>query len=526
MGDTTRPQYEVAVIGAGPGGIAAGAKLRMAGIDDFVILERAEDVGGSWHENNYPGIAVDVPSTTYQYSFERNAGWSRFFAYGPEVQRYHADVARKYGLYERTRFGSNVEREMWDGESRCWVLHLGDGTEVTARFVISAIGAFVRPKGDVGIPGADSFRGKVQRPTSWDGDYDLSGKSVGIIGTGASAVQIIPAIAAEVGALTVFQRTPVWSVPKPDFVVPRVMKAALAIPGVSAFINGIAFVAVDLMLRLVANSPIGLFRPAASRFDAWLIAGYRRYVGFVVKDPATAAKLSPDFGVLAKRPTLSSGYLPAYNRDNVSLVTEPIAEITTDGVTTRDGVARPLDVLILATGYEVFSDPETYLPGTIVGRDGFDLATFYREHGLQAYQSVSVPGLPNRWTLVGPYSWSGTSWHAFVETTADHAIRAIGETRRRGADVCEVRAEAAAEYHRSVHRRAEGVRYYLCELNGHVPTYYRNSQGDSTYIRPESFFAARRRTRKFPLEDYRYETGKSVSASTPGEAVNAVPGGF
>jgi cation diffusion facilitator CzcD-associated flavoprotein CzcO len=504
------PQFEVAVIGAGPGGIAAGVELTTAGIDDFVILERADDVGGSWQENKYPGIAVDIPSTTYQYSFARNPNWSRIFAPGAEVQRYHADVAAQYGLYDHIRFNTNVEREVWDDEGRFWALHLGDGSIVTARFVISAIGAFVRPKADVGIPGAGSFAGKIQRPTSWDHRFDMTGKAVGIIGTGASAVQIIPAIAPEVGTLTVFQRTPVWSVPKPDFRVPRPMKWALSIPGVSASINGGAFVIVDLLLRFVGNTPMRIFRPIADKFDAALIAAYRRYVRLVVKNPETAAKLSPDFGLLTKRPTMSTGYLPAFNRDNVTLVTDPITEITPDGIRTRSGAHHRLNVLILATGYEVFSDPETYVPGTIVGRNGFDLAKFYNEQGLQAYQSVSVPGLPNRWTLVGPYSWSGTSWHAFVETTADHAIRAITETRRRGAVVCEVRKEAADEYHRQVHERAAAVRYYLCELNGDTPTYYRNSQGDSTYIRPEGFFEARRRTRNFPLDDYRYESADSV----------------
>lgn len=518
------PRYEVAVVGAGPGGIAAGVKLRKSGIDNILILERSDDVGGSWHQNDYPGIAVDVPSTTYQYSFDRNPNWSRLFAYGPEVKQYHADVAKRHGLYERIRFNANVERETWDEEGKFWSLHLHDGSVVTARFLISAIGSFVRPKGDIGIPGADSFGGKVQRPTSWDHDYDMTGKAVGIIGTGASAVQIIPAIAPDVGTLTVFQRTPVWSVPKPDFAVPKAMKLALSVPGVSAAINGVAFVLVDLLLRFVSNTPIDRFRRIADKFDERLIAGYRRYVKFVVKDPVTAEKLSPDFGILAKRPTMSTGYLPAYNRENVSLITDPIEAITPEGVKTRDGVLHKLDVLILATGYEVFSDPETYLPGTVVGREGFDLAKFYNEEGLQAYQSVSVPGLPNRWTLVGPYSWSGTSWHAFVEMTSDHAVRAITETRRRGAVVCEVRKEVADEYHRQVHQKAEGVRYYLCELNGKVPTYYRNSQGDSTYIRPESFFQARRRTRNFPLDDYRYEIAiaqPQASAGRPAAAAHS-----
>ncbi|MFV8310961.1 flavin-containing monooxygenase [Mycobacteroides chelonae] len=499
------PQYEVAVIGAGPAGIAAGAKLRMAGIDNFVIIERSEDVGGSWHENHYPGLGVDIPGIAYQYSFARNPKWSRFFPYGAEVKQYHVDVADRFGLYERTRFNCNVEREVWDDAGRFWTLHMNDGTTVTARFLISAVGAFVRPKEDVGIPGAKSFKGKVLRPSSWDDNYDLSGKTVGIIGTGASAVQIVPSIALQVDSLTVFQRTPVWSIPKPDFVVPRCLQRVLSIPGLVKVVHGGALVVMDLLFRAVSKPPMPVIRPVMDKFDALTIAAYRRYVNWVVTDPATAAKLTPNFGAIAKRPTMSSTYLKAYNRANVSLVTDPIEKITPTGVKTGDGALHKCDALILATGYEVFSDPETYRPGTIVGRDGFDLAMFYREEGLQAYESVSVHGLPNRWTLVGPYSWTGSGWHSFVEMTADHAIRAITETQRRGAAVCEIRRDAAQAYHHETLARTEGFRYYMAELNGHVPTYYRNSQGDTTYLRPAGFFEASRRNRRFPLDDYRYE---------------------
>ncbi|QIS04342.1 NAD(P)-binding protein [Nocardia brasiliensis] len=498
---SSTPQFEVAVIGAGPGGIAAGVKLRKAGIDDFVIIERAADVGGSWHENHYPGIGVDIPTLAYQYSFARNAKWSRFFAQGEEVKQYHVDVAHKFGLYPRLRFNTTVGREEWDDTAGVWKLHTGDGSIITARFVISAVGAFVRPKQDIGIPGARSFKGKVQRPADWDHDYDMSGKSVGIIGTGASAVQIVPAIAPQVGHLTVYQRTPVWSVPKPDFRVPAVMKKVLGTPGLQATIHGGVLVAVDLVLRAVLRTS----HSALARADAFCIRAYRRYVARVVHDSETSAKLTPNFGLLAKRPTMSNHYLKTFNRANVSLVTDPIEKITPTGIKTRDGGLHKLDVLILATGYEVFSDPETYRPGTVVGRHGFDLAKFYNEEGLQAYESVSVPGLPNRWTLCGPYSWTGSGWHAFVEMTADHAIRAISETHRRQAQVCEIRKEAAEAYHRKVYERAEPLRYYLSELNGHVPTYYRNSQGDTTYVRPSGFFEAARGNRKFPLDDYRYE---------------------
>lgn len=503
---TTAPQYEVAVIGAGPGGIAAGIKLRKAGIENFVMIERADDVGGSWHENHYPGLGVDVPALAYQFSFARNAGWSRMFPLGAEVKQYHVEVAERFGLYPHIRFGVNVEREEWDDAHGFWKLHITDGPVVTTRYLISAVGAFVRPKEDIGISGAKSFKGKVQRPTDWDHDYDMTGQRVGIIGTGASAVQIIPSIAPEVGTLTVFQRTPVWSIPKPDFRVPPWLKTILAVPGVQPALHGSALVVIDLVLRGIIKGPRSIVHPLMDRFDAWCIAGYRRYLDRVVEDPATRARLTPNFGLLAKRPTMSNGYLKSYNRDNVSLVTAPIEKITPTGLKTSDGVQHKFDVLVLATGYEVFSDPETYRPGTILGRNGFDLATFYHEQGLQAYESVSVHGLPNRWTLCGPYSWTGSGWHAFVEMTADHAVRAITESRRRGAVVCEVRKEAATAYHHAVYERGESLRYYLAELNGHVPTYYRNSQGDSTYVRPSGFFEARRGNRKFPLDDYRYET--------------------
>lgn len=503
---TDQPDYEVAVIGAGPGGIAAAVKLRAAGIDDFVIIDRSDDVGGSWHENHYPGLGVDVPAIAYQYSFDRNAKWSRVFPRGAEVKQYHVDVATKHGLYERTRFGTEVVREVWDDRCSFWRLHTASGDSITSRFLISAVGAFVRPKSAVGIEGVEKFQGTILRPSDWDHDYDLTGKRVGVIGTGASAVQIIPSIAPEAGSLTVFQRTPVWSLPKPDVAVPPIVQRVLGAPGVQPALHGVALVVVDQVLRTLVGAPRGVVHPLLARFDRVSIAAYERFLRRVVEDDDTRRKLRPNFGVLAKRPTLSNTYLQAYNRDNVSLVTDRIRRITATGLTMENGDRHRFDAIVLATGYEVFSDPETYVPGTVIGRSGFDLAEFYRAEGLQAYQSVSVHGLPNRWTLVGPYSWTGSGWHSFVEMTADHAVRAINETHRRESLVCEIRKEAAQDYHRSVYERAEPLRYYLGVLNGHVSTYYRNSQGDSTYIRPSGFFAARRGSRRFPLDDYTYAT--------------------
>jgi cation diffusion facilitator CzcD-associated flavoprotein CzcO len=499
------PDFEVAIIGAGPGGIAAAIKVVGAGIDDVVIIERADDIGGSWHENHYPGLSVDIPAIAYQYSFARNANWSRVFPRGAEVKRYHVDVAKRFDLYRRVRFNTNVVRERWDDAAAMWVLHTQTGELITARFLISAVGAFIRPKADPGIPGWQAFKGKIQRPASWDHDYELSGKRVAVIGTGASAVQIVPAIAPTVAALTVFQRTPVWALPKPDYRISKSLQRMLAVRGVQPALHGIALSVVDLVLRAVSGLPQPVIRPILAGFDQTTIALYRRYVNWVVSDPDTVAALAPNFGIAAKRPTLSNHYLQAYNRRNVELVTTPISEITPHGIRTRDGRDYGFEVIVLATGYEVFSDPETYRPGTILGRDNFDLAEYYRQHGLQAYQSVAVPGLPNRWILVGPYSWTGSGWHAFVEMTADHAVRAISEARRRRATRVEVRQAVHDEYHDLIVKRSRALRYYFNDLNGHVPTYYRNSQGDSTYVRPTGFFAASRANRQFSFDDYHYE---------------------
>ncbi|MFI9507412.1 flavin-containing monooxygenase [Nocardia sp. NPDC052566] len=495
--------HEVAVIGAGPGGIAAGVKLRGAGIDDFVVLERADDVGGSWHENHYPGLSVDIPAIAYQYSFARNANWTRIFPRGPEVKAYHVDVARRYGLYPHMRFGTDVVRQEWDDDRHIWRLHTAAGSLITARYVISAVGAFVNPKADPGIPGLDAYRGKLQRPSDWDDDYDYTGQRVAVIGTGASSVQIVPSLAPHVAELAVFQRTPVWSLPKPDVAIPGPVQTVLRIPGVQAGIHGAVLIAVDLTLRAGVSAPMWAVRPALRTIDSVAIAAYRRYLRRVVEDPETAAALAPDYGPIAKRPTIS-GYTFAFNRDNVRLITTPIERFTATGIETTDGATHEFDMIVLATGYEVFSDPETYKPGAIVGRNGFDLSKFYAEEGLQAYQSVALPQLPNRWTLVGPYSWTGSGWHAFVEMTADHAVRAITAARRRKATMVAVRQVVHDTYHRRIHQKAAALRFYLADLNGHVPTYYRNSQGDTTYVRPSGFFEARRGNRRFPLDDYEY----------------------
>lgn len=501
--------HEIAVIGAGPGGIAAGAMLKREGLRDFAILERADEVGGSWRDNTYPGIGVDIPALAYQYSFARKPNWKRLFPKGDEVKAYHVAVAKKYGLYRHLRFGTSVVREVWDEDRHVWKLHTEDGRIITARFVISAVGAFLNPKQDVGIPGVEDYAGKIQRPASWDHSFSHEGLRVAVIGTGASSVQLTPAIAPEAGSVQVYQRTPVWCLPKPDLELAPWFQKALTWPGVAGALHGIGLAFMEALTRFVSSAPLGIGKPMARAGDNAAKRAYAAYVRRVVKDPVAAAALTPAYGPLGKRPTISNNYLQTFNRPNVDLVTERIERFTEKGIRTADGVEHELDMIVLATGYELFSDPESYRPGAVVGRDGFDLGVFFNENRLQAYESVALPGLPNRWILAGPYSWTGTGWHLLVEVSSRHAIRAIGEARRRGATLMRVRQEAHDRYHAEVVRRARLIQYYFTGLNKGLRTYYVNSQGESVYVRPSSVMEARRRSRHFPLDDYAYETKKA-----------------
>ncbi|NNH70949.1 NAD(P)/FAD-dependent oxidoreductase [Nocardia uniformis] len=501
-----QPAYEVVVIGSGPGGIAAGVKLKRAGIENFAILERASWMGGTWRDNTYPGASVDLPALLYQFSFARSPRWSRLFPHHDEVQAYHETVARKYGLIEKMVFGTEVIQELWDESKHQWRLRISDGREITTRFLMTAIGAFINPK-DPPIGGIGDFRGKLMRPASWDHGYDYSGKRVGVVGTGASAVQLVPGMASKgVGELVVFQRTPAWVWIRPDIPLAKV-RWLLRLPGVMALVHRIGLVAMDAVQSGLSYAPQSAIVPLTGGLDAggtWVYRHlYMRLFG--PKDPRLRELLSPKYGPVAKRPTFNSDYLKTFDRPNVRLIPQAVEAITERGVRTADGVEHEFDMIVLATGHDLFCEAESYPIGAIVGRDGADLAKLFRENGLQAYDAVSVPKFPNRFFVVGPYAWSGTGWHDLVETGATHGVRAIAAARERGATLVEVGEQPHQAYHAKVKRLMRGVEYYFNVRNKDVSTYYRNSQGDMPYIRPGSVHYARWRAKHFPLRDYRFE---------------------
>jgi len=499
------PQHEVAVIGAGLSGVGMGIALRREGLDDFVILERAAAVGGTWRDNTYPGVGVDIPAQAYQFSYELKPDWSSVYARGAEVQRYVEHCADRYGVRRHIRFESEVTERAWDSEHQLWRLKTPDG-EVTARFVISAIGPFVDPK-PAQIPGLENFKGKVIQSARWDHDYDLTKKRVAIVGTGASAVQIIPRIAREVARLDVYQRTPIWVAPKLNPRIPHFLQSLFRrIPAVQNTIRAGSAAGVEftLIFMVVHHGRI----PLVARGVEFLLG--KVWYRLQVPDRELRRKLIPAYDFGCKRPAVSNTYLRAFSRDNVELVTEPIRRVTEAGVESADGSLREVDVLILATGFHLATDPENYRRTPVRGREGFDLADFYATERSVSYEGISMPMLPNHFIMFGPYGWTGGTWHTLVETTSTHIIRVIKEAKRRGAREVEVKPEAANRWTEFVRERL-GRSLWNTSNCGPANSYYFDRHGDTPFLRPTSSAQAHRAARSFPLEDYTFSEDATPS---------------
>ncbi len=493
-----QPDHEVAIIGAGLGGIGMAIALRRAGIDDFVLLERASDIGGTWRDNRYPGLTVDIPAQAYQFSYELKPDWSRVFATGAEVKSYIEQCADRYDLRGRIRLRSEVRSRTWDEDAQLWRLELPDES-LSARFVISAIGAFVNPR-QPAIEGLDSFAGSVLRSAAWDASVPLEGKRIAVVGTGASAIQIVPEIAPGAAQLYVFQRTPIWVGPKLDWRSPRLVHRLFRrFPALQQAVRA-------TLTRVVEAGLVGLVVDHdrfgwITRLGGWL--GRHVWYRLQIRDREVRRRLIPDYEIGCKRPSVSNTYLRTFNRPNVELVTDAIERVTPTSIRTADGGEREIDALVLATGFRMATDPENYRENPVRGRDGFDLATFYAENRVRSYESVSLPGLPNHFMIFGPYGWTGGTWHVLVETASHHIVRVIQEAQRRGARVVEVNEEAADQWTQfAVKRLSRSLWQAGSCATAH--SYYFDQHGDTPFLRPTSSKQAWRAARTFPLDDYSF----------------------
>lgn len=488
--------HEVIIVGAGFSGIGMAIQLREAGFRDFLLVDDADGVGGTWHWNTYPGIAVDIPSFSYQYSFEQSSRWSRIYAPGNELKEYAEHCVDKYGLRPRIRFGTTISSAEYDEETSVWTLCTADGDRLTARYVIGATGVLTRPKLP-DIPGVESFSGITMHTSRWDHDQDLRGKRVAIIGTGASAVQIVPAIAPEVARLTVFQRTPIWCLPRPDRALPGAAHWALRhLPGGRAISRLASHAFVELTFPLSAHYYSTL--PLAKLGERTGLAHLRQQV----HDPVIRDKLTPRYALGCKRPGFSNDYLATFNRDNVLLETDPIAEITPTGVRTASGIEHEVEVLILATGFKVMESGN--MPTfDMTGVGGRDLEKWWDENRLQAYEGVSVPGFPNFFSIIGPYGYNGSSYFTLIEMQAQHILRLLRHARRRGATRIEVTEAANERYFREMLARRGGQVFWQdsCAVSN---SYYFDKHGDVP-LKPMSTVEAAWRATHFDLGDYTFE---------------------
>lgn len=497
--ENTSPQYDVLVIGAGFSGLGAGIKLKESGIDNFVILEAAHDLGGTWRDNTYPGIAVDITSFSYSFSFEQNPFWSRVFAPGRELQNYAQHCAEKYGLTSHFRFRCRVKQTRFDKVQHAWHVELENGETLTTRYLISATGGLTQPKMP-DIPGIDAFQGKIIHTARWDHSYDIRDKRVAIIGTGATAVQVVPTIAPDVQQLYVYQRTPIWIVPKPDHeVAPFVQQMFHRVPGVQMGVRLAAGLATEMVMvfGIIYNKQL----PSVVKH---LEALCLRHINNQVHDPIIRDKLTPQYGFGCKRPSFSSDFYRAFNRPNVELVTDGILRIDPSGIVTKDGVRRDVDTLICATGFKVFEKGNlpTY---EVFGRNDVELGNFWDQNRYQAYEGTTVPGFPNFFMVVGPYSTTGASWFSMIEAQVGHALRCILEARKRGATCIEIKQRAHDDFFADILKRQTNTVFFNnnCSTSN---SYYFDKHGDAPFLRPASGLEMWWRSRHFPLDDYRFES--------------------
>jgi cation diffusion facilitator CzcD-associated flavoprotein CzcO len=476
----------VVIIGSGFAGLCMAIQLKQAGFGDFVILEKNGDLGGTWRDNKYPGCACDVPSHMYSFSFELNPGWSRMFAPQQEIWAYMRRCVDKYGIAAHIRYGCAVERMEWDDTTGRWRAATAAGEVYSARAIVSGIGALHVPSVPE-IPGADRFTGTTFHSAQWDPSCDLTGKRVAVIGTGASAIQFIPQIAKRAGQVYVFQRTPPWIHPRPDFEIPAAVRAAFAAapPVMRAFRGGIYWLLES--------------RAAGFAVDPRLMAPLQRmavhHIERQIADPALRAKVTPGYTIGCKRILLSSDYYPALTRPNVDLITDPIAGITETGLVSADGSAYDVDVIIYGTGFKTV---EAIGELNVAGRDRVKLQDAWRG-GVEAYHGITVAGFPNFFLLLGPNTGLGHNSVVFmIESQVQHVLSCLRLLAREDAETIEVKASAQRRFNAGIQRRLRRAVW----SRGGCKSWYLDADGVNRALWPGFSFEYWARTRRARRADY------------------------
>ena len=496
----------VVIVGTGFAGLGMAIRLKQAGIHDFTLLEQADGVGGVWRDNHYPGVACDVESHLYSFSFEPNPKWSRQFAPREEILAYLNHCADKYGIRPHIRFSTAVKRATFDEKTGVWSVETSAGDTIRARVVVSGSGHALSKPVMPDIKGLASFQGKTMHSARWDDAYPLEGKRVAVIGTGASAIQIVPSIAPKVAHLDLYQRTPAWILPKPDrAITPREQARFARAPWTQMLARSaiywkrealaLGFVVEPRILKLAEKLAL-------------------RYLQRSVRDPVLREKLTPRYPMGCKRVLPTNDFYPALGRANVDVVTDGIAEVRAHSIVTRDGTEREVDAIVCATGFEA---AEAAAPFEVRGRGGIDLNEAWT-NGIEAYLGTAVNGFPNMFLIIGPNTGLGHSSMVFmIESQIAYIVDAIKTMRKKKLASIEVHADTQSKYNvRLQERLAHTVWAADCE------SWYKTKSGKNTTLWPGFTFEFRWRTRKFDAEAYECREARADRAqSWPAERVDA-----
>ena len=477
----------IAIIGAGHAGLCMAIRLKQSGSEDFVILEKAASLGGTWRDNTYPGASCDAPSFLYSFSFAQKTDWSRRFAWQSELLGYSVELAIRFGLLPHCRFGAEVTRAEFDESANVWRIECADGSHVVADFLVSGVGQLNRPSTPE-IPGRDDFAGVQFHSARWDHGVDLAGKRIAVIGNAASAVQFVPQIAPLATRLTVFQRSANWLLPRKDrLYAPRTQRLLTRFPALARFYHSFQWFFFGEMQLTPLMKQVRIVQ-ALARWKS--LAHLRRQV----RDPQLRRKLVPDYPIGAKRVLFNDDYYPALSRDNVRLVTTGIERIERDGVRTRDGELHPADVIVYATG---FKSTEFLAPMSIRGVGGRLLQDEWR-NGARAYLGVVVSGFPNLFLLYGPNTNLGhNSILVMIEAQVDYVLDALARMRERGLARLDVKRDVMDEYNR---RLQQDLAKSVWSTIG--ASWYKLADGTITNNWPHSTIRYRRLLRAANLEDY------------------------
>jgi cation diffusion facilitator CzcD-associated flavoprotein CzcO len=463
-------------------------RLRREGIEDHVVLERADEVGGTWRDNTYPGCQCDIPSALYSFSFAPNPDWSRFYPLQSEIRDYLRRCARDFGVMPKIHFGTELLGADWDEDAGHWRLETSGGA-LTADVLVSGVGGLSAPSLP-DIPGLESFEGNAFHSATWDHDHDLTGERVGVVGTGASAIQFVPKIQPRVGRLHLFQRTPAWVLPDMDRPVTAAERRLFRrVPATQRLVRAGIYVMQEVtVLGTIVNR----------RFAKVLEAAGRRHLRHQVRDPELRAKLRPNYTIGCKRITMSNTYYPAICQPNVELVTDRIEEVRPRSIVTADGAERELDTLILGTGFRVHDNPAF---ARVRGRDGVTLGEAWRGSP-RAYLGTTVTGFPNLFLLVGPNSAGGFNSIVFTtEAHVNYAIQAIRAMDRHGVRAVEVRREAYDAFAREADRRLQQSVWNA----GGCSSWYLDQNGRNGVWWPGFTWRLWQRTRRFDMGEYRVQ---------------------